>query len=84
MDGKGRAFDNIFIERFRRSMRYEHVYLNLAYDGPELFRELLEWFHFYNTESRHQSLFFSSNPSRQCEEEGFEEKNKQTKVNILS
>jgi putative transposase len=73
MDGKGRAIDNIFIERLWRSMKYEHVYLNPAEDGIELYRGLSGWFSEYNTERRHQSLddevpakvFFSSKPPDQ-------------------
>jgi putative transposase len=33
MDGKGRALDNIFIERFWRTIKYQHIYLNPADDG---------------------------------------------------
>ncbi|PZR05610.1 MAG: hypothetical protein DI539_24885 [Flavobacterium psychrophilum] len=37
MDGKGRALDNIFIERLWRSLKYEYVYLNVCNGGVELF-----------------------------------------------
>jgi len=40
MDGKGRAIDNIFIERFRRSVKYDYVYLHPAGDGLELYQGL--------------------------------------------
>jgi len=56
MDSKGRTIDNIFIERLWMSMKYEHVYLNPAEDGIELYRGLSRWFSEYNTERRHQSL----------------------------
>ena len=56
MDGKGRAIDNIFIERLWRSVKYEHVYLNPAADGVELYRGLQEYFTFYNQARHHQSL----------------------------
>lgn len=70
MDGKGRAIDNIFIERLWRTLKYEYIYLNPADDGIELYRGLFQWFLEYNTERRHQSLnyeipervFFSSKP----------------------
>jgi putative transposase len=56
MDGKGRAFDNIFIERLWRTVKYEEVYLNL-YDDPISARHSLDkYFGFYNTERRHSSL----------------------------
>jgi len=40
MDGKGRAIDNIFIERLWPSVKYDHVYLWPANDGLELFKGL--------------------------------------------
>ena len=56
MDGKGRALDNIFVERLWRTVKYEHVYLNPALDGVELYRGLEEYFAFYNCSRHHQSL----------------------------
>lgn len=56
MDGKGRAIDNIFIERLWRSVKYEHVYLFPASDGIECYNGLKTYFAYYNTERRHQSL----------------------------
>lgn len=56
MDGKGRALDNIFIERLWRSVKYEHVYLFPASDGLECYRGLVTYFEYYNSERRHQSL----------------------------
>lgn len=56
MDGKGRAIDNIFIERLWRSVKYEHVYLRPASDGLEAYRGLATYFEYYNHERRHQSL----------------------------
>jgi putative transposase len=56
MDGRGRALDNIYIERFWRSLKYEHVYLKPAEDGIELFKGIKHYISFYNTERRHQSL----------------------------
>lgn len=56
MDGKGRALDNIFIERFWRSLKYEHVYLWPADDGLALYTGIRQYIHFYNRERRHQSL----------------------------
>jgi putative transposase len=56
MDGKGRALDNVFVERLWRSVKYENIYLK----GYENLREakagLTEYFEFYNTERPHQSL----------------------------
>jgi putative transposase len=56
MDDKGRALDNIFIERLWRSVKYEDVYLNDYATGPALFVGLTRYFSFYNQERPHQSL----------------------------
>lgn len=56
MDGKGRAIDNIFIERLWRSVKYEHVYLFPSSDGLECYKGLKTYFTYYNTQRRHQSL----------------------------
>ena len=56
MDGKGRALDNIFVERLWRSVKYEDIYLK-DYDTVEALRGgLKRYFHFYNHERPHQSL----------------------------
>jgi putative transposase len=56
MDGKGRATDNIFIERLWRSVKYEDVYLHAYESGIELYQGLKKYFHFYNQVRRHSSL----------------------------
>ncbi|NTW54845.1 MAG: transposase [Chlorobaculum sp.] len=56
MDGKGRAIDNVFIERLWRSVKYEYIYPNQPSDGHELHRGLKPWFDDYNTARRHKSL----------------------------
>jgi putative transposase len=56
MDSKGRALDNIFIERLWRSVKQEYVYLNPSETGMELWRGLSGYFQFYNAERPHQSL----------------------------
>jgi len=56
MDGKGRAIDNIFIERFWRSLKYDYVYLNPASDGVELYQGLKEYIHYYNHKLHHQGI----------------------------
>jgi putative transposase len=56
MDGRGRALDNIYIERFWRSLKYEHVYLQPADDGLGLFKGIKWYINFYNQERRHHSL----------------------------
>lgn len=56
MDGKGRAIDNIFIERLWKSVKYECVYLHAFEDGVQLYEGLHQYFGFYNDERLHQSL----------------------------
>ena len=56
MDGRGRALDNIFVERLWRSVKYEDVYLKGYANLPELLLGLTEYFAFYNSERPHQSL----------------------------
>lgn len=60
MDGRGRVFDNIFIERLWRTVKYEYVYLTEHQDGIDLERGLVTYFHFYNTERPHQSLGYQT------------------------
>jgi len=56
MDGRGRAFDNIFVERLWRSVKHEDVYLKGYATMGELSVGLAEYFAFYNGERPHQSL----------------------------
>lgn len=60
MDGKGRALDNIFIERLWRSVKYENIYMNCYSDVPTLFHGLSKYFTFYNRERLHQSLSYKT------------------------
>jgi putative transposase len=60
MDGKGRAIDNIFIERLWKSVKYECVYLHAFEDGVQLYEGLGEYFLFYNQERLHQSLDYKT------------------------
>ena len=56
MDGRGRALDNVFVERLWRSVKYEDIYIQ-GYDTvPGLHRGLASYFAFYNDERPHQSL----------------------------
>lgn len=60
MDGKGRALDNIFIERLWRSVKYEDIYLH-AYEGvPQVVTGLSRYFKFYNHARIHQSLDYKT------------------------
>lgn len=56
MDGRGRALDNIFVERLWRTVKYENVYLMEYATVPDLITGLTAYFQFYNYERLHQSL----------------------------
>ena len=56
MDGVGRAYDNIFVERLWRSLKYEEVYLRDYQTIPEARRGIGDWFAFYNHRRPHQAL----------------------------
>jgi putative transposase len=58
MDGRGRVFDNIFVERLWRSVKYEEVYLKDYGDVPETRSGLGQYLCFYNTERPHQALAY--------------------------
>ena len=60
MDGRGRALDNIFVERLWRSVKYEDVYLRDYQSIPEVRAGLGNYFRFYNTERIHQSLRYKT------------------------
>ena len=56
MDGRGRALDNVFVERLWRRVKYEEVYLQDYADGWEAERSLGLYFEFYCGERIHQAL----------------------------
>ena len=56
MDGRGRALDNVFIERLWRALKYEDIYLNDYATVPELEAGLERYFYFYNHERLHQGV----------------------------
>lgn len=56
MDGRGRALDNVFVERLWRSAKYEEVYLKSYETVWEAEDGIGAWFEFYNTQRRHQGL----------------------------
>lgn len=56
MDGRGRVFDNIFVERLWRTVKYEEIYLKDYTDLAEATNGLEAYFRFYNGERMHQSL----------------------------
>lgn len=60
MDGKGRALDNIYVERLWRSLKYEEIYLNCYENINELKLAVKKYFNFYNTERFHQSLDYQT------------------------
>ena len=56
MDSRGRAIDNIFIERFWGSIKYENIYLSPCEDGWSLYRQIYDYMDLYNYKRPHQSL----------------------------
>jgi len=58
MDGRGRALDNVFVERLWRSVKYEEVYLKDYHDGWEAEASLARYFRFYCDERLHQALAY--------------------------
>ena len=60
MDGRGRALDNIFVERLWRSVKYEEVYLKDYRHVPDAISGLGGYFRFYNGERLHQSLAYQT------------------------
>ena len=60
MDGRGRALDNVFVERLWRDVKHEDVYLKGYATVPEVQTGLTEYFVFRNSERTHQSLDYST------------------------
>ena len=59
-DGRGRALDNIFVERLWRSVKYEEVYIKDYQTVPEAVSSLRDYFSFYNHERLHQALDYQT------------------------
>ena len=60
MDGKGRCFDNIFIERLWRSVKYECIFLREFDTVAEVRQALVSYFKYYNTDRLHQNLDYNT------------------------
>lgn len=60
MDGRGRALDNIFVERLWRTVKYEHVYLHNYETVRKAIQDIGEYFEFYNNKRLHQSLDYQT------------------------
>lgn len=60
MDGRGRALDNIFVERLWRSVKYEDIYLHTYENVPQVVAGLSRYFNFYNHARLHQSLDYKT------------------------
>ncbi len=60
MDGRGRALDNIFVERLWRTVKYEDIYMNDYQTVPQLRSGLKRYFEFYNQKRLHQSLDYQT------------------------
>ena len=60
MDGRGRALDNVYIERFWWSLKYEHIFPNVYEDGVELHRGISAYIDHYNKKRKHSSLDYKT------------------------
>ncbi|KIC71983.1 Integrase catalytic subunit [Neochlamydia sp. TUME1] len=60
MNGKGRATDNIFVERSRRPVKYEDVYLRDYQDKLEVYQGLIKYFEFFNKNLPHRFLKYKA------------------------
>jgi putative transposase len=60
MDGRGRALDNVFVERLWRTVKYEEVYLKSYATVPVAIQSLGEYLRFYNEERLHQALGYQT------------------------
>ncbi len=60
MDGKGRWADNIYIERFWRTIKYEEIYINPPNNLADLRKNIDEYIKFYNNKRPHQSLDYKT------------------------
>jgi putative transposase len=60
IDGRGRAMDNVFVERLWRSVKYEEVYLNDYGSTEQVVSHLRSYVQFYNHERPHQSLGYET------------------------
>jgi putative transposase len=60
MDGRGRVYDNIFVERLWRTVKYEEVYLHQYLTVADARKGLGRYFHFYNVERIHESLGYKT------------------------
>lgn len=56
MDGRGRALDNVYIERLWWTVKYENVYPNCYEDGHKLYKGLATYFEYYNDERKHSAI----------------------------
>jgi hypothetical protein len=70
MDGRGRALDNVFVERLWRSVKYEEAYLKDYADGWHAEDSLRSFFRFYCDERLHQSLAYRT-PAAAYQKKGF-------------
>jgi len=66
MDGRGRAFDNIFVERLWRTVKYEEVYIKSYESVNECRSSLGTYFEFYNQERVHQALGYATPAEVYC------------------
>lgn len=72
MDGRGRALDNVFVERLWRSVKYEEVYIHDYESVSDARNGLTHYFEFYNMRRPHQSLGYRTPYDVHCNERGYD------------
>lgn len=77
MDGRGRVYDNIFVERLWRTVKYEEVYLHQYSTVADARRGLRRYFHFYNAERIHESLGYKTPHEVYCDKKPSDQRGKQ-------
>lgn len=80
MDGKGRVFDNIFVERLWRTVKYEEVYLKEYGGVEEARRSIGGYFEFYNNSRLHKSLGYRTPAEVYFDRDGFESAGKTEEI----
>jgi putative transposase len=84
MDGVGRATDNICIERFWRTIKYEEIYLNECKNIKNLNREIEKYIYRYNGKRLHSAIGYQTPNEVYCEPENNFTKNKGNLLQVVS
>lgn len=81
MNGRGRCLDNIIVERYWRSIKYECIFLNDWFSLPQLQKGLDDYIRIYNSERPHQNLDYLT-PDKVYEKGCFPQKKDKNRNNV--